>query len=403
MTLLALTVIAAFAIYIMKPEERKRLLLRIIDLVQWAARAAAKRAARHRGPFEEALKARTQWPLIVPAIVTYNLVVFICMLFGSGALGDPDTLVAWGGNFGPRTTNGEWGRLMVSMFVHAGFLHLLLTMGGLVQAGLIAERLVGYVTFSAVYLMAGFFSSVVSLWLHPMEVGVGASGAVFGIYGFLAASSIVGMHRPTGVTIPLQTVKTFAPAAALFILYNILSGGLQFEAEIAGFAAGFVSGLVLTQEIAERKPEPRRVMGAVAATFAVAAGIAIPLHGLTDIRPEIEWIVRLEDGTSARYQSAVERFRKGVISGRELAQIIEQNIVPELQSARGRLTALGRVPREHQPLLARADEFLRLRDECWRLRAEALEEGNMAILREADRVEMTSLEALEEIKPAVRQ
>jgi hypothetical protein len=145
------------------------------------------------------------------------------------------------------------------------------------------------------------------------------------------------------------------------------------------------------------------VVGAVAATFAVAACIAIPLHGITDIRPEIEWIVRLEDGTAARYETAVERFRKGVISGRELAKVIERSIVPELESARTRLTALGRVPREHQALLARAQEFLRLRDECWRLRAEALQANNMATLREADRVEMTSLAALEVIKPAVRQ
>jgi membrane associated rhomboid family serine protease len=403
MTLLALAVLCGFALYVMKPAERRRLLEGAVRLVAKAAGMAAERAAKQQDPFTEALRERTRWALIVPAIITYNVVVFVCMLFGSGAFSDPDTLVAWGGNFGPRTTNGEWGRLMVSMFVHGGFLHLLATMAGLIQVGLIMERLVGYVTFSAVYLMAGFFASVVSLWLHPMEVSVGASGAVFGIYGFVAAASIWGMHRSTGVTIPLQTVKTFAPAAGLFILYNAVSGGLQFEAELAAFAAGFVSGLVLTQEVGERQPAPRRVVGAVAATFAVAACIAIPLHGITDIRPEIEWIVRLEDGTAARYETAVERFRKGVISGRELAKVIDRSIVPELESARTRLTALGRVPREHQALLARAQEFLRLRDECWRLRAEALQANNMATLREADRVEMTSLAALEGIKPAVRQ
>ena len=325
MTLLALTVLGAFAIYIMKPEERKRLLIRALELLQTATSAAKKHAANRRDPFQDALKARTGWPLIVPAIVTYNVVVFVCMLFGSGSFGDPNTMVAWGGNFGPRTTNGEWGRLLVSMFVHGGLLHLMLTMGGLIQVGLIAERLAGYVTFSAVYLMAGLFSSVVSLWLHPMEASYGASGAVFGVYGFLVAAAIWGMHRPTGVTIPLQTVKAFAPAAGLFILYNVVSGALQFEAELAGFAAGFVSGLVLTQDIAQHIPAPRRVMGAVAATFVVAAGLAIPLHGLTDIRPEIEWIVRLEDGTAARYDSAVERFRKGVISSRELARVIERS------------------------------------------------------------------------------
>lgn len=403
MIFLALIVLSAFAIYVMKPHERRRLLETGLRLAAKAAGLAAQHAAKKQDPFTEGLRARTPRPLIVPAVITYNLVVFVAMLFASGSFSDPDTLVAWGGNFGPRTTNGEWGRLMISMFVHAGFIHLLATTAGLVQAGLIVERLVGYMTFSAVYLTAGFFASVVSLWLHPMDVSVGPSGAVFGIYGFLAATSIWGMQRSTGVTIPLHTVRSFAPAAALFLLYSILGAGLQLEAELAGFATGLVSGLVLTREVAERKPAPRRLAGAVAVTFVVAAAIAIPLHGITDVRPEIEWIVRLEEGTAARYDAAVERFRKGVISAAELATVIERTIVPELESARARLTVLGRVPREHQALLARAQEFLRLRDASWRMRADALEQGNMAVLREADRVELTSLQALEDLKPAVRQ
>jgi hypothetical protein len=293
--------------------------------------------------------------------------------------------------------------MLDSMFVHAGPLHLLATIAGLLQAGLIAERLVGRLTFSAVYVMSGFFASVVTLWLHPINIGSGPSGALFGIYGFLVAAAIWGIHRPSGLTIPVETLKGVAPVAGAVLVYNALSGALPFEAELAGFATGFVSGIVLTKDVAECKPAPRRVVAAVATTFAVATIIAIPMRGITDVRPEIEWIVRLETGTAARYHAAVERFRKGFITASELADVIERTIVPELQSARARLTALGRVPREHQLLLARADEFLRLRDESWRLRAVALDQGNMVTLREADRVEMTSLEQLEQIKPAVRQ
>ena len=404
MTLLAFTVLAAFALYVMKPEERLRFLRYVLDLLAKAGGAAAQRAGRkQRDPFGEALRQRTPAPLVVPAFAVVYSLVFLAMAMAPGAVSDPETLVAWGGNFGPRTTNVEWGRLLDSTFVHMGLLHLLATIAGLLQAGRIMERLVGHVTFAAVYLTAGFFASVVSLWLHPMDVSVGASGAVFGIYGFLTATAIWGMHRPTGVTIPLQTVRSFAPSVALFVVYNAVAGGLHFQAELAGLAAGFVAGLVLTGNIAERKPEPRRVVAAVATTFAIAAAIAIPMHGITDIRPEIEWIVRLEDGTAARYEAAVERFRKGVISARELAEVIERNIVPELESARNRLTGLGRIPREHRALIARAEEFLRLRDESWRLRAEALEVGNMAILRQADVIETASLETLEAIKPAIRQ
>ena len=396
MFLLALLVIAGFALYVMKPDERIRLLQWTVANGRRVTHVAVEHAAKE-DPFTEALRAKTKPPLVVPALITYNVVIFVCMLFGSGSFGDPATLVAWGGNFGPRTTNGEWGRLLTSMFVHAGFLHLVATIAGLTQAGFIMERIVGYVTFSAVYLTAGLCASVVSLGLHPLDVNVGASGAIFGVYGFLAAMSVWGFRGQSGVVIPLQTLKAFAPAVGLFLLYNLF-GGLSLAADVAGFIAGAVAGVVLARDIGERRPAPRRISATVGATFGLAAVIAIPLHGITDMRQEVQAIVRAEDVTAAKYEKAVEQFRKGALSGHELAEVIDRTIIPELAAAGARLTGLGRVPQEHQALLARTQDFLRLRDESWRLRATALAQGNMAVLRKADEAEMSSFQALEEIR-----
>jgi hypothetical protein len=83
----------------------------------------------------------------------------------------------------------------------------------------------------------------------------------------------------------------------------------------------------------------------------------------------------------------------------ELAQLIDQSIRPELHKARERLEALTGVPREHQPLVARAEEYLRLRDESWSLRSEALHKSSMIALRKADRAERASLDAFEKLKP----
>ncbi len=126
-------------------------------------------------------------------LVALNLGVFIGMIFGAGAIADPATLVAWGGNVGPRTSNGEWWRLVTAMFVHTGFWHLVASLAGLAQLGILLERLVGHVAFAALYLAAGVLASLVSLFASPLTVTVGATGAIFGLYGLLIAAIAWGM------------------------------------------------------------------------------------------------------------------------------------------------------------------------------------------------------------------
>ena len=82
-----------------------------------------------------------------------------------------------------------------------------------------------------------------------------------------------------------------------------------------------------------------------------------------------------------------------------LADMIEATIVPELRAETLRLNALQDVSREHQPLVASAGMFLKLRDESWHLRAAALHKSDMPALREADRKEQLSLEAFRNVKP----
>jgi hypothetical protein len=74
--------------------------------------------------------------------------------------------------------------------------------------------------------------------------------------------------------------------------------------------------------------------------------------------------------------------------------------VPELKAARARLQAFERVPYEQQPLVAAAEEYLRLRDESWRLRAEGLRTVNMRTLQKAEGAESASLKALKRTRPA---
>jgi membrane associated rhomboid family serine protease len=394
--LLPLLVIAGIAIYVMKPEER----LRLLRLGQAAVRQAADSAIqyhRERDPFREALDARTPWPVVTLALVALNAGVFIGMLFGAGAMADPATLVAWGGNLGPLTSNGEWWRLVTAMFVHSGFWHLVVNIAGLVPLGIMLERLVGHFAFAALYLAAGVFASVVSLFAFPLDVSVGASGAIFGVYGLLVASIVWGLIERSPLTIRLAALKPLAPAAAVFMLYSVATSRGN-GAELAGLLTGLVCGLVLARGMSERKPPAVRIAAAAAVALAIAAVLAVPLRGMCDARPEMARVIAFEDRTARVYQTAVNQFRLGAISAEALARIIERTIVPDLQEVLTRVTALKRVPPVQEALVMSAEAYLRLRDQSWRLRAEGLHKSSMPTLRKADDTEHDSLEAFEQLK-----
>ena len=399
MTFFFLLLIPAFVVYLMSPEERRRFLLRVQDRLEAAVEAERQRRAQP-DPFRDALRARTRWPIVTPALVAVNVLVFVCMLFGAGALGDQATLLSWGASFGPRTTNGEWWRLVTATFIHPGMLALLVNVAALLQTGLITERLAGPVAFGTVYMSAGLVASVVSLSGHPMWVFYGASGAIFGVYGLLLASTMWSMWQRSEITMPLATAKRLLPAAAIFILYNSVTDSVDGAAEVAGLAMGCMSGLVLTRGLGEQKPPVGRIAFAVAATIAIAVVTAVPMRGIADVRPELARVVAVESRTAKAYGAAVDRFKIGRLTAEALAKMIERTIIPELQATNARLETIEGVPPEHQPAVAAAKEYLRLRDESWHLRAQALHKGSMVTLQGADRVERSSLEAFKKIKPA---
>ena len=392
--LLFLLTVLVIAFRASTPEQRARFSQTGLTAIRRVKEAATRRRP-DLAAFQDALRARTQWTVVTPALVALNAATFVLMLFGTGAFSDPQTLVAWGANFGPRTTNGEWWRLVTTMFVHSGMVHLLVNLAGLVQVGLILERLVGPLAFAAAYIAAGVFASLVSLFAYPIGVSVGASGAIFGIYGLLLASFVWSLQHRSATTIPLRAWTRLLPAAAVFILYSLETDNLPGAAELAGLVVGFISGVALQIRLSDGKPPVWRAAAAMGTTLVIAIACAVPLRGVADVRPELEHVVAVEHHLASTYQTAVDRLRKDRMTAEAVAQLIDRTIVPELQAAHARLKAIEGVPSEHQPLVAGAEEYFRLRDQSWRLRAQGLRRTNMLKLREAEAAERASLEALQ--------
>ena len=175
------------------------------------------------------------------AIIGINVLVFLAMVVAGVGIFEPTVgdLAKWGGNFKPYTTSGDWWRLLPSVFVHAGLLHLAFNMYALLMIGLYLEPMLGKWRYAAAYLCAGIISSIASIWWHDKQiVSVGASGAIFGLYGvFLALLSTR--------LIPHKMRKSLLQSIGIFIVFNLAYGAGSKGVDNAAHIGGLLSGLLI--------------------------------------------------------------------------------------------------------------------------------------------------------------
>jgi rhomboid protease GluP len=351
--------------------------------------------------FRAKLRARTPWPLATPILILINVLVFAMMLFGDGSLGTPSTMISWGANIGARTTNGEWWRLVTALFVHWGFLHLLANVIGLVLVGLLVEQMVGSVTLVAIYIAAGVLSNLIQISMLPLALHSGADGAIFGVLGLFVAVAIWGFLRPSGeINIPLIVFGALGPGLGIFALYHLATLQLANSANHAALGLGLVGGMILAKDVGERLPELRPTGLVMAVVLVMCVAVARPIAGIVDVRPEIAKVIAIEEETSVKYRKAVEQFRKGNIKSEALTELINTSIRPQLEDARKRVSSLDSALQEHREMVRHANDFLRLRADSWQLRVEGLNKASTTGLREADRAEQASFDALRRLRRA---
>jgi rhomboid protease GluP len=423
MAIVLLLVIVAVVVYrATTPEEHERMLDAARRSIVRSQHELVRRAPEDLA-FREALRARSRRPVVTLALATASAAVFMGMVVERGAVGDSETLMRWGASLGSRTTNGEWWRLVASMFVQPGLLIFLVNFVALVQVGFMLERLIGRAAFVVLYLAAGVVASLSDVSVQPVTVNAGASGAIFGLYGALAGAWACGIVGRSGMPIPLATLKRLVPVALLFAIGSLATGSVATSSELAGCLTGCVCGIALTAGAAAGATRRGAFAFAVVAGFALVWGFT--LRGITDVQPEIARVVALEERTASNYETALARFKGGRLPIANLIEIIERAIVPELKAEQARIDGLRRVPSEHQPVVHDAAEYLRHRTESWQLRADGLRKmsgrtsqaesrpdanaatrvqvqaryaANIQVMGKAETQERAALDALEQVK-----
>lgn len=180
-------------------------------------------------------------PYVTYALLAINILLFIIMVFvsGDGVYGfQTETLVKFGGNVKSLVLNGEYWRLIASAFLHDGFLHLICNMYALYVLGIQLENFFGKTRFAIIYLFSAITGNLLSLvFADPNVVSIGASGAIFGLFGSLL---YFGYYYRVYLGTVLRT--QIVPVILINLLFGIVTPGIDNAAHIGGLIGGvFIS------------------------------------------------------------------------------------------------------------------------------------------------------------------
>jgi membrane associated rhomboid family serine protease len=133
---------------------------------------------------------------------------------------------------------GQYWRLVTAMFLHAGLLHIAFNAYALWIFGTVVEQELGRLRLLLIFFVTGFFASAASYAFGPGAVGVGASGAIFGIFGAFIAYN----YRRRDLAIAAARLRS---ALMLIVINAVLAfsiAGIDWRAHAGGLAAGLVAG-----------------------------------------------------------------------------------------------------------------------------------------------------------------
>ncbi len=167
---------------------------------------------------------------------------------GVSATGGTGTqnLLNWGAKYGPYIADGEYWRLVLPMFLHVSFFHLLTNLFGLIIFGSMVERTFGARNFVVIYLTAGVMGNAVSFLAGP-NPGVGASGSVFGILGAFGVYLLLN-RRMLG-QMGRQQLTSIGFIVAINVVMGLATTGIDNAAHFGGLLAGvLVAYLIAPRE-----------------------------------------------------------------------------------------------------------------------------------------------------------
>jgi len=185
-----------------------------------------------------------------------NLGVFFLMWMAGGmsTVGtDDQVLVAFGAKVNQLINERhQYWRLVTSIFIHIGYLHIFFNMYALYIIGQEIERLYGSARFVIIYLLCGIAGSYASYYFNPNSISAGASGAIFGLFGVMATFAFrYRKELPSGLASEIK--RRILPV----IIINLAIGFSIRIVDNAAHIGGLLTGVALCFLVPYKRPHEK--------------------------------------------------------------------------------------------------------------------------------------------------
>ena len=189
---------------------------------------------------------RDKYMMLTNILIAINLLVFLISAWISKNIFDIDiyTLIIMGAKVNSLIDKGQVWRLITCAFLHGGLIHIFFNMYALKILGPEIEYVYGKVKYLVIYLLSAIAASIFSYIFGPQSVSVGASGAIFGLFGAMLIFGI--KHRK-------QMGKAYMMNILQVIFVNVIIGISSSNIDNAAHFGGLIVGALIALLLGERR------------------------------------------------------------------------------------------------------------------------------------------------------
>ena len=190
---------------------------------------------------------RDKYMMLTNILIAINLLVFLISAWISKNIFDIDiyTLIIMGAKVNSLIDKGQVWRLITCAFLHGGLIHIFFNMYALKILGPEIEYVYGKIKYLVIYLLSAIAASIFSYIFGPQSVSVGASGAIFGLFGAMLIFGI--KHRK-------QMGKAYMMNILQVIFVNVIIGISSSNIDNAAHFGGLIVGALIALLLGERRP-----------------------------------------------------------------------------------------------------------------------------------------------------